>query len=721
MSFERYFKITSYALIGSGFAAAAASGGGSPVAAALFAAVFIASFRIDTAALRRRIPAWSPEVLAALYLPFFFVDARFLSRSFVAACVHLLLFAAAIKLLTRSGDRDTAQLYLVGFALLLAASGLTVHIVYGACLLVFVVSGVGALILYEMRRSHSAMEGAAGAQPLVPPKDSRGTGLELFTPFPSGLFFVATLGMAALILAVSVPIFLLLPRAGPGPQRRPAGATQFISGFSDRVELGRIGTIKQSDAVVMRVKIARPPESLTPDLKWRGFAFDRFDGRAWESTARAESPVPTQGRYYKLENLAQGTEWLNQTFFVEALSTDVVFAAHKALAVSQEVGALRRDSNENLRTGEHRHKKLRYSAISDTIRPDPGKISDFIPIPRKILDTCLQLPAADPRIPELAKRAAGTAADRFSKARNVEEYLRRNYGYSLVLRGTPDGRDPLAAFLFDVRSGHCEYFASAMAILLRHLGIPSRLVNGFRAGDYNGIGGNWTVRQYHAHSWVEAYFPPYGWVEFDPTPAEPAHQRSELARFLSDLGETIDLWWWESVLNYDASKQIRLLNSMSGALEALRRGAKGMLENAAERFRRIPSRFAALAGAGSPGKGWIIAASILGAACLLGIWMKRRPVAARIRRAFLGRDAKSAAVGFYAEALELLRSRGLRRVRGQTAMEFAASLGSKPCGGPLLRLTRMYYAYRFGTANTPFDRTEAQTQLRRLRDSLREP
>ena len=721
MSFERYFKITTYVLIGSGFAAVSARGGCNPVSAALFAAVFIASFRIDTAGLRRRIPAWALEVAAALYLPFFFVDARFLSRSFVAACVHLLLFAAAIRLLTRSGDRDTAQLYLISFALLLAASGLTVHIVYGVCLLVFVVSGIGALILYEMRRSLAAMDGAAGAQPLVPPKGLRGTGMERFSPFPSRLFFVATLGMAALTLAVSIPIFLLLPRAGPGLQRRPAGATQFITGFSDRVELGRIGTIKQSDAVVMRVKIAQPPESLTPDLKWRGFAFDRFDGRAWKSTARAESPVPTQGRYYKLENLAQGTEWLNQTFFVEALSTDVVFAAHKALAVSQEVGTLRRDFNENLRTDAHRFKKLRYSAISDTIRPDPRKISDFSPIPQEILDIYLQLPDADPRIPELAKRAAGPAGDRFSRAKNVEEYLLRNYGYSLVLGGTPGGRDPLAAFLFDVRNGHCEYFASAMAILLRHLGIPSRLVNGFRAGDYNAIGGNWTVRQYHAHSWVEAYFPPYGWIEFDPTPTEPAHPRSELARLLSNLGDTIDLWWWESVLNYDASKQIRLLSSMSEALDALRRGAKGLLENAADRFGRIPSRFAAMAGAGAPGRRWIFAVSILVAACLLGIWMKRRPLAARVQRALLGGDAKSVAVSFYAEALDLLRGHGLRRARGQTAMEFAESLGSEPCGGPLLRLTRIYYEHRFGTANTPFDRSEAQTQLRRLRDSLREP
>ena len=222
--------------------------------------------------------------------------------------------------------------------------------------------------------------------------------MELFSPFPAGLFFLSTIGMTLLILAVAVPLFLLMPRVTMGFYKRPSGSTQFVSGFSDRVELGQIGTIQQSDAVVMRIQTsALHHRRFQRDLKWRGLAFDYFDGRSWKNTDRHRFTVPTQGRYYKLENSAQGTKWLNQTFFVEALSTNVIFAASRALAVSLEAGHLRRDSAGNLYTDPHILRKLRYAAISDPIRPDPGKISDLIPIPREILGRYLQVPAGRPK------------------------------------------------------------------------------------------------------------------------------------------------------------------------------------------------------------------------------------------------------------------------------------------------------------------------------------
>ena len=101
-----------------------------------------------------------------------------------------------------------------------------------------------------------------------------------------------------------------------------------------------------------------------------------------------------------------------------------------------------------------------------------------------------------------------------------KSYLRRNFRYTLKLTGTP-GRDPLAHFLFETRAGHCEYFASAMAVMLRAIGIPSREVNGFLPGEYNDLGGDYIVRASDAHSWVEAYFPGSGWITFDPTPPAP--------------------------------------------------------------------------------------------------------------------------------------------------------------------------------------------------------
>ena len=704
MNFARYFKISSYCLIGAGFVSVAATRLIHPVWIILFAAIFVASWRMDTVRLRQRIPSWILNCIALAYVPFFVWDARLLSRSFVIAAIHLLIFAASIKLLTLSKDRDYLQLYLISLAEILAASTLTVNMVFGICLLAFIASGTSTLVLFEMRRSNAKMQGAAKVQPFVRSKGIQGTDLELFSPFPAGLFFLSTVGMTLLILAAAVPLFLLLPRISTGFYRRPSGNTQFVSGFSDRVELGRIGTIRQSSAVVMRVQTATPPSETPENLKWRGLSFDYFDGRSWKNTEQHRVTVSTQGRYYKLENSAQGTNWLNQTFFVEALSTNVIFAASRVLAVSLDVGHLERDPAGNLYTDSHILKKLRYAAISDAIRPNPGNISDLIPIPQEILTRYLQLPPEDSRVLDLAKRVTRTSKDRYSKAMALERYLRSNYRYSLLLRGTPNSKDPLAMFLFDVRAGHCEYFASSMTIMLRQLGIPARLVNGFRTGEYNSIGNNWTVRQHHAHSWVEAYFPPYGWIEFDPTPTDPGQPKTGFVRLLSDLTDAIDLWWWEGVLNYDSSKQYRVLSVTYAALDKCRHSVESFFVHAYEKGRVSISIDQTRSIASAFGKGWLVCAVLIPLAVLMLIRRWRRRISGLIRRVWHHDDPKTVAASFFAEALDLLGDRGFKLDRSQTALEFALSLQGKPPGDPFLALTQMYYAIRFGPPDLPFNR-----------------
>ncbi len=132
----------------------------------------------------------------------------------------------------------------------------------------------------------------------------------------------------------------------------------------------------------------------------------------------------------------------------------------------------------------------------------------------------LQLPEdLDPRIANLATEITAKGKSTLEKAAMVETYLKRNYKYTLNLVWTP-GPQPVSTFLFDAKSGHCEYFASSMVILLRTAGIPTRLINGFLMGEYNPVGQDFIVRESDAHSWVEVYVPARGWVEFDPTPPD---------------------------------------------------------------------------------------------------------------------------------------------------------------------------------------------------------
>jgi hypothetical protein len=122
------------------------------------------------------------------------------------------------------------------------------------------------------------------------------------------------------------------------------------------------------------------------------------------------------------------------------------------------------------------------------------------------------------RIQDLALRVTEGKDNPYDQATAIETYLRTNYQYTLTPTEPPTGADPLDYFLFNSKEGYCEYFASAMGDMLRSLGIPTRLVNGYGPGSYDEKLGRYVVKESDAHTWVEAYFPGYGWIPFEPTP-----------------------------------------------------------------------------------------------------------------------------------------------------------------------------------------------------------
>ena len=155
------------------------------------------------------------------------------------------------------------------------------------------------------------------------------------------------------------------------------------------------------------------------------------------------------------------------------------------------------------------------------------------------------------------------ANNRYDAAKAIEWQLQQDYGYSLQMKAS--GPDPLADFLFNVKTGHCEYFSTAMAVLLRTHGIAARVVNGFLPGEYNETAGAYTVRQSDAHSWVEVYFPETrSWVTFDPTPSagrvEPV--QTGLTAQLQKYAEALELLWFQYVVGYDKQEQRSLATSI---------------------------------------------------------------------------------------------------------------------------------------------------------------
>ena len=137
----------------------------------------------------------------------------------------------------------------------------------------------------------------------------------------------------------------------------------------------------------------------------------------------------------------------------------------------------------------------------------------------------------------------------------LESYLKRENAYSLDLTWDP-GDQPLSTFLFEVKSGHCEHFVSSMAIMLRVVGVPTRMVDGFLSGEFNTIGGSYIVRQSDAHSWVEAYVPGSGWMEFDPTPPDPNKTELSMLAIISHYFDAAELFWNSYILSYDSGTQL---------------------------------------------------------------------------------------------------------------------------------------------------------------------
>jgi protein-glutamine gamma-glutamyltransferase len=725
MNFATTFKFSSYGLIASGLFAVACTDHVDLTTAGFGLAVLVASWFVKTEALARRIPGRLLNSVALLSLLGFVADYRWFSRSGIVSMIHLVMLFAALKLFTRSTDRDYVYLYAVSFTQLLAAAALTVGMAFALNLAVYLFFAVTTLVLFEMKRSAARAQAEASLRPAVAAPGDVRAGTGILAGFRARPVLLLSAGATVLIVALAVPLFLVLPRIAMGVYRRPAGRTQMVSGFSERVELGQLGTISESDAVVMRVRLNLPPRAVPPELKWRGIALDHYDGRAWSKTDLSRGRVFPSGRFFKLEDYKQAdSQLLYQTFFMQATTTDVVFASHRALAISEEIGYLQRDRAGALFTVPHPFQKIRYTAVSDPVRIDPSRIPEWaLPAPKGVRDCCLaQIPSGDPRVRELARTITSGISRPYEKARAIESWLRTNVAYSLELRGTPNHPDPIAMFLFEEKRGHCEYFASALAIMLRHVGVPSRIVNGFRSGEYNRLADAWTVRQYDAHSWVEAYFSPYGWIEFDPTPTAPGRARPTLLNAAVQFFDLVGLWWSEEVVNYDIRKQFRLFYAARSAVAEWNHDVRAALARMWDRIR------SGISGLPKPGSATSVLTSptAWGALALLSLgivaFAKRRAWSLRLfrtaQRTLGSANPERLARSFYTEALEILEAAGWKKDAAQTHLEFAESLASHPAGAPLAQLTGLYQRIRFGAARVPEAPNEFRRLLHELRDSV---
>jgi transglutaminase-like putative cysteine protease len=297
--------------------------------------------------------------------------------------------------------------------------------------------------------------------------------------------------------------------------------------FSDSIRLGQAPNL--GDRVIMTVEA--PSGHF-----WRAVTYDFYTGAGWRTTESDKADkiaLPTTDR-----------DPFQARFDIIVPHSNILFAANEPQKADVPyqfyTGADKTYStslhalNRSQAAGTYTVTSLISVADKQTLRKVAPTYSDYIK------SKYLQLPSTLPqRVKTLAHQVMDNVPNAYDRAETLETFLRSPpYSYSAQVKPTPPGKDPVDYFLFDLKQDFCEYFASAMVVMLREEGIPARLVEGFTTGTFDNASNAFVVREQDAHAWVEAYFPQYGWIEFEPTPSQPPFARLDAAASTgSDSGD----------------------------------------------------------------------------------------------------------------------------------------------------------------------------------------
>ena len=660
-----------------------------------------------------------------------FIVSRFLDGSAgnmtlyaaLLASVHFLLFVMLVRLYSVATDRDALFLSMLAFTCVLASAVFTVDTSFLVFFLIFLLFAIAVFVGLELRR------GAHGTI-FAPVDTDRSKERRL-----NRALSLAALTVAVGAMVCGTALFFVFPRFSAGYFAHASLQPTLMSGFTDDVELGAIGEIKKSSNIVMRVQTGAPVHY--PMLRWRGIALSHFDGHRWVSKEAGRLVrTPADDGWIKLagreELEGQAAAQVRFVTLLEPLASDTLFAPSRLVLVrgnfAPDAGTyansirrsyLNTDSSDSIFNPFKNFGQIRYEGISILPVARPKEASNAgTEYPERIREAYLQLPEhLDARIPEFAKRITAEATNPYAKSLAMEEYLRENFTYSLNM--TPNaGADPLAQFLFKTKAGHCEYFASSMAVMLRTLGIPSREVNGFLPGEYNSVGGDYIVRASDAHSWVEAYFPGFGWLTFDPTPPSNEEAGGLLSRFALYV-DWFQLTWNEWIINYDFVHQTELVRSVGQVSTDWRNAWR-------KRIQREENHLmggVALWQAHHPLLRFAFPALLVLGLLVLRMESFRRLVQWLVLQLQLGgkTDEKAnpqMASRLYAELLRVLEKRGFTRGEGQTPREFAGTFALQPALAQMIgEFTDLYAQARFGGA--PCDASRLRTLLQQVRATPR--
>jgi len=613
-------------------------------------------------------------------------------------------FAAAlqiIRLATRKGAAHDQQVIVLAMLHLIAGTVLGGGLGYGLCFVGVVIVAPGALVLSHLRRE---VEGnyRQGARDR--------TGLPVDVPRILRSRRVVGKGFLVATCLLSIPIFLFtallfvaFPRVGLSFLLLNRNLATRQIGFSPRVDLGEVGVLRDNPALAMRVEIPGTPDS-PPEriaLHLRGTALDHYDGRAWSQSLTTRRPSEPEAAVVAIDHPVDLGADPVMRIDLEPIDPPVVFLppdAHgfrlrpRASVLDPQAAVLRAPE------GEFRYPQTDEHGVRYEVFLSPRREPTFARLAERDKPRYLQLPDDLPdRVRALAEEWTQGTQTPLEKAERIQARLREDYRYDLG-SPSPKAKQPLDHFLFESKRGHCEFYSSAMAVLLRAVGVPTRNVNGFGGGTWNPIGRFYAVRHGDAHSWVEVWVDGKGWLTFDPTPPSDAAPRSEVTgvfAFLRDLFEATSQRWDRHVVNYDLAQQETLWQRLSK-----RRGDAGQ-RSAVEVARvAVPAL--------------VLVVALIALARYL--WARRGgPPAAEDKPRT--RDAVLAAA-LYEQLDQALAQVGIARSPSTPPLRHAEALArlGHPLAHEILGLTQLYLGVRFGGEElSDVERRSFEARVRQVR------
>lgn len=456
------------------------------------------------------------------------------SRSNPAApVVNFLVMLLAVRLVNEKSPRNLLQIFALALFLLAGSSLFSLSALFLLYLTLLLALIAIALVLLAF---HSVDEGIS------------------LTSRALRRVVAAALAMPAASLPLLLVFFAILPRPQFPLLSFLNAPGEITTGLSERVEPGTSSSVAAAHTVAFRAECERLERNA---LYWRGLVLDTATPTGWVrgATPTADSPAQPQGRAVR------------QVIYPEPSRTTYLVGLNMPIRMD---GVRSRQANDGTFVNRGRPGgRIRYevqSVVSDTIAVR-GTVdrNHYLKLPERISG----------RTVDLARRLAVGAADDAARLDRIEAWF-RDAGFSYATTGLPVADDPVDAFLFGSKKGHCEFFASSFARLLRVAGVPARLVGGYYGGEYNELAGYYLVTEDRAHVWVEAFIDGRGWVMIDPSAFAVNFDRVGEASRPGMLGrmtrmvDSLSYLWIQVVITYDLQKQVELVRTANSRFKGLR-------------------------------------------------------------------------------------------------------------------------------------------------------